>query len=74
MYHAIPVNFAEEYKERGYPSMETPESIHKLVWKPLIAALNVTPGPYARYQYLLPGGRQLSTVIGTETEGVKRVY
>jgi gentisate 1,2-dioxygenase len=70
MFQAIPVNFAEGYQERRYPSMETAESMHKLSWKPVLAALNSTPGPYARYQYLLDGGRQLSAVIGAEAERV----
>jgi gentisate 1,2-dioxygenase len=70
MYQAIPVNFAEGYKERRYPSMDAPESLHKFAWAPVVAALNDVPGPYARYQYLLPGGKQLSAVIGAEAERV----
>ena len=49
--------------------METPESMHKLAWKPVVDAL-ITAGPYVRYQYLLPGGRHLSAVIGAEAERV----
>ena len=68
MFQAIPVNFAQPYEERRYPSMETPHSMHKFPWKQVLETLNGTPGPYARYQYLLPGGHQLSAVIGAEAE------
>lgn len=68
MYQAIPVNFAQGYKEHRYPSMETPESLHKIPWGPVLAALSEIPGPYARYQYLLPNGRPLSAIIGAEAE------
>lgn len=68
MYQAIPVNFAQGYKERRYPSMETPESMHKIAWKTVAEALERIPGKYARYQYLLPGGQQLSAIIGAEAE------
>jgi gentisate 1,2-dioxygenase len=71
MYQAIPVNFAQGYKERRYPSLETPESTHKLPWKNVEAALSAIPGPYARYQYLLSGGQQLSAIIGAEAERVE---
>ena len=53
MYQAIPVNFAKGYRERRYPSMDAPESMHKFPWKPVVNALDSSPGPYARYQYLL---------------------
>jgi len=66
MYQAIPVNFAQGYTEHRYPSMETPESMHKIPWKPVLAALSESPGPYARYHYLLPSGRPLSAIIGAE--------
>jgi gentisate 1,2-dioxygenase len=68
MYQAIPVNFAQGYKERRYPSMETPESMHKIAWKTVEEALRGVPGKYARYQYLLPGGQPLSAIIGAEAE------
>jgi gentisate 1,2-dioxygenase len=71
MYQAIPVNFAKPYKERRYPSTPFPESMHKFPWSIVVGALGDVPGPYARYQYLLSGGRQLSAVIGAEAE---RVY
>jgi gentisate 1,2-dioxygenase len=68
MYQAIPVNFAQGYRERRYPSLETPESMHKIAWKTVAEALERIPGKYARYQYLLPGGQQLSAIIGAEAE------
>jgi len=70
MYQAIPVNFAQGYKERRFPSLETPESMHKIAWKTVVEALEDVPGTYARYQYLLPGGQQLSAIIGAEAERV----
>jgi len=59
IYPSIPVNFAEGYKERRYQYMEIPYRIHKLPWAPVFAALNITPN-------VLPGGKQVSTVIGAE--------
>jgi gentisate 1,2-dioxygenase len=70
MYQAIPVNFAQGYKERRFPSLDTPETTHKLPWKFVEAALAAIPGPYARYQYLLSGGQQLSAIIGAEAERI----
>jgi len=70
MYQAIPVNFAQGYKEHRYPSLETPESMHKLPWKTVHCALASIPGPYARYQYLLPSGKPLSSIIGAEAERI----
>jgi gentisate 1,2-dioxygenase len=70
MFQAIPVNFAQGYKERRYPSMPFPESMHKFPWGTVVAALAAVPGSYARYQYYLSGGRQLSAVIGAEAERV----
>jgi gentisate 1,2-dioxygenase len=70
MYQAIPVNFAEGYQERRYPSMDTDQSMHKFPWKAVLISLDSTPGPYARYQYLLHGGQQVSAIIGAEAERV----
>lgn len=66
MYQVIPVNFAQGYKERRYPSMDTLDSMHKIAWRTVEDALKGVPGKYGSYQYLLPGGQQLSAIIGAE--------
>ena len=38
------------------------------LWAPVFVASKITPGPYARYQYHLPGSKQLSAVIGADVE------
>jgi len=48
--------------------METPELMHNFRCKPVVAGINAAPGPSARYQYLLPGVKQVSAIISAEVE------
>ncbi|KAL9553659.1 hypothetical protein MBANPS3_003192 [Mucor bainieri] len=72
IFQNIPVNFAENYEERRYPSEPAENSSLKFSWEPVEEALNSRKleTDYADYEYKKPDGKPLSNIIGGEAERI----
>ena len=70
IFHAIPVNFAEHYKEKSYPSKAVAESKIKFPWKVTQDYLDSAKGDYAIFDYKTHEGGPLSSILTAQAERV----
>ncbi|KAK6205240.1 RmlC-like cupin domain-containing protein [Scheffersomyces amazonensis] len=72
MFQAIPVNFAEHYKEDRYPSSEVGESPLKYPWGPVQEYLDSVKGDHAIFDYKPKTGEGagVSTIVGGQAERI----
>jgi gentisate 1,2-dioxygenase len=72
VFQHIPVNFAEAYHEKRFPSAPVLKSPLKFPWAEVQSKLDASEGTYAIYQYKAKteGQKNLSTIIGAHAERV----
>ncbi|KAI9482733.1 MAG: RmlC-like cupin domain-containing protein [Benjaminiella poitrasii] len=70
IFQNIPVNFAESFEDRRYPSKEAENSALKFPWAPIQEALDSSDAEYATTIYRKPNGEPLSYIVGAEAERV----
>ena len=71
IYQALPVNFAQMYKESRYPSKEVAHSEWKFPWVDVQKWLDAQPGSYARYLYTVGDKKEhLSKIVGGHAERI----
>ncbi|EGW35561.1 uncharacterized protein SPAPADRAFT_146934 [Spathaspora passalidarum NRRL Y-27907] len=71
MFQAIPVNFAEHYKEERYPAETVEHSNIKFPWKITQDYLDSVEGDYAIYNYTQGDDKKdLSTIVTAQAERI----
>ncbi|KAK6460364.1 RmlC-like cupin domain-containing protein [Scheffersomyces coipomensis] len=72
MFQAIPVNFAEHYKEDRFPSTDVEETPLKFPWKGVQEYLDAISGDHAIFDYKSKekSGAELSTIVGGQAERI----
>ncbi|KAI8887277.1 RmlC-like cupin [Backusella circina FSU 941] len=71
IFQYLPVNFAEGYSEKRYPSTISEDCDWKFPWAPVQEALDSDQSaPYAMYTYLQKDGSAVSKIIGAEAERI----
>ncbi|KAF8252464.1 RmlC-like cupin [Wilcoxina mikolae CBS 423.85] len=70
VFQFLPVNFAEGYGGKRFPSEEVETSPVKFPWAPVQEHLDEQPGNYASYLYTLENDQHLSKIIGGHAERI----
>jgi len=71
LYRYLPVNFAENYAEKRYPSTPVQDSKHKFPWAPVQSELDGQEGDFAVFHYKHADGSHLSKTLSAQAERVK---
>jgi len=70
LFKFLPLNFAEQYPDKRYPSTLSTTSKSQFPWAPVEKNLKDTEGPYAVYHYVSEDGNPLSPTLGGQAERI----
>ncbi|KAK5044418.1 hypothetical protein LTR84_011290 [Exophiala bonariae] len=70
LFRFLPLNFADQYPEKRYPSTLSTNSKSQFPWAPVEKRLKGAEGPYAVYHYVTDDGKALSATLGAQAERV----
>lgn len=70
LFKFLPLNFADGYPEKRYPSTLSTNSKCRFPWAPVEKYLKDVQGPYAVYQYATEDGKPLSPTLGGQAERI----
>ena len=70
LFKFLPLNFADGYPEKRYPSTLSTNSKCRFPWAPVEKNLKDAQGPYAVYHYATEDGKPLSPTLGGQAERI----
>lgn len=70
LFKFLPLNFADQYPDKRYPSTLSTTSKSQFPWAPVEKYLKDVEGPYAVYHYASGDGKPLSPTLGGQAERI----